>query len=74
MNGKPFIYFTFTDFGTPGRKTDWGRHTTLNAGLNNVKKISKLSAMRTSNVWLEDKAGNIVGGNRPTILTSQTKP
>lgn len=77
MNGKPFIYFTFTDFGTPGRRTDWGRHTTFNAGLSNVKKISKLHAMSTSNVWLEDKAGNVVGGRPPVIsqtTTQQQKP
>lgn len=60
MNGQPFQFFTFVDFGQPGRKTSYGRHTGLPQAIRNKKKIGKYHALVGSKIWVEDLQGNTV--------------
>jgi hypothetical protein len=67
MNGKPFTHFTYTDFGTPGRRQQIGRHTSLEVAartyyrdIKGVYENPLVTNGKPSRVWLEDAQGNEV--------------
>lgn len=62
MNGLPLTVFTFADFGTPGRRTRWGNHTTLEAALRVIATATRPSSYPAGSMWVEDAAGNIIAG------------
>lgn len=57
MNGLPFTHFTFVDFGTPGRRTNYGRHISLPTAIRHKKKIAAYAGLKGSKIWVEDATG-----------------
>ena len=53
MNGKPFTHFTYCDFGTPGRRDQVGRHTSLEAARGAYKRLFSY----WGNTWIEEGSG-----------------
>ena len=56
MNGKPFTHFSYADFGTPGRRTRVGRHTSRETAERAVR-VMRRSAIY-GRLWIENTLGD----------------
>lgn len=59
MNGKPFLFFTFTDFSQDGRRAQLGKHTSIETASRAYWRQLRpiYEGLHGHRVWLEDALG-----------------
>lgn len=60
-----WIAQTFCDFGEPGRRTVLTQHFFLETAKRGFQRTKKIYSAHGWHCWQEDRAGNVINGERP---------